>query len=254
MIDDPRRQVPLDDEDLPYDTGLPLEELVPAAVLFDMDGLLIDSEPLWTVAEREIAADLGGEFTPAIKAAMIGQALPAAVPLLLAGLDTPASRLADPSKVGRRLLARVAKLFAADLPLQPGARELLELVRHHGIPTALVSSSYRLLVDTALVVLGTDTFDVTVAGDEVTAAKPAPDPYLLAAERLGVDPLMCVVLEDSAAGMRSALAAGCRCILVPTFPPDEVPDGVDVYLTLERVGLIGLISSVGRFRLPGDAG
>ncbi len=234
-------------EDEPYDTALPLEELLPAAVLFDMDGLLIDSEPLWTVAEREIAAELGGEFTPAIKAAMIGQALPTAVPLLLAGLDTPASRAADPVAIAERLLARIAELFAEELPLQPGARDLLELVRRHGIPTALVSSSYRLLVDTALTVLGSDAFDVTVAGDEVPAAKPAPDPYLLAAEWLGADPARCVVLEDSAAGMHSALAAGCRCILVPTFPPDELPDGVDVHPTLERVDLVALVHAAGRF-------
>jgi HAD superfamily hydrolase (TIGR01509 family) len=241
------------DEDLPYDTSLPLEGLLPAAVLFDMDGLLIDSEPIWTVAEHEIAGELGGEFTPLIKASMIGQALSTAVPLLLTGLDTPAARAADPAEVGRRLLTRMAELFADELPLQPGARDLLELTRFHGIPMALVSSSYRLLVDAALNVLGKDTFDATVAGDEVTATKPAPDPYLIAAEQLGVDPHLCLVLEDSMAGVESALAAGCRCILVPTFSPDVIPEGVDVHPTLERVDLIGLIHAMGRFRSSEDA-
>jgi HAD superfamily hydrolase (TIGR01509 family) len=216
---------------------VPTEDSLPAAVLFDMDGLLIDSEPLWTVAEREIAAELGGEFTPTIKAAMIGQALPVAVPILLEGLGTPQSLTADPDDVGSRLLRLVAELFAADLPLQPGALELLEVVRGAGIPTALVSSSYRLLVDTALGVLGADRFDVTVAGDEVSASKPAPEPYLTAAARLGVNPAGCVVIEDSDAGMRSALAAGCACVLVPTFAPDEVPAGVHVYATLDPVDL-----------------
>jgi HAD superfamily hydrolase (TIGR01509 family) len=228
-------------------------ETFPAAVLFDMDGLLIDSEPIWTVAEREIAAELGGEFTPQIKASMIGQALTTAVPLLLTGLDTPAARAADPAEVGRRLLARMAELFADELPLQPGARQLLDLTRSSGIPTALVSSSYRLLVDAALVVLGTESFDATVAGDEVTATKPAPDPYLIAADRLGVDPSLCLVLEDSMAGVQSALAAGCRCILVPTFSPDEIPDGVDVHPTLERVDLVTLTDAMGRLRAPQDA-
>lgn len=229
-----------DDDDLPIDTELDL----PDAVLFDMDGLLIDSEPLWTVAEREIARELGGEFTPAIKAAMIGQALPVAVPILLTGLDTPQARAADAEVVGRRLLAQVAELFAAELPLQPGALALLELVREFGIPTALVSSSYRLLVDTALVALGAERFDVTVAGDEVAGTKPAPDPYLAAAAHLGVDPRRCVVLEDSDAGMRSALAAGCACVLVPTFRPDEVPAGVVLHDTLESVNLLTLAALV----------
>jgi HAD superfamily hydrolase (TIGR01509 family) len=219
---------------------VPTEDSLPAAVLFDMDGLLIDSEPLWTIAENEIAAELGGEFTPTIKAAMIGQALPVSVPILLEQLDTPRSRAADPDHVGRTLLGRVAELFADELPLQPGALRLLEDVRNAGLPTALVSSSYRLLVDTALVVLGSDRFTVTVAGDEVRNTKPAPDPYLLAAERLGVDPARCVVLEDSSAGMRSALAAGCSCVLVPTFTPTSVPEGVALHPTLETVNLLTL--------------
>jgi HAD superfamily hydrolase (TIGR01509 family) len=217
---------------------------LPAAVLFDLDGLLIDSEPLWTIAEKEIAAGLGGEFTPTIKAAMIGQALPVAVPILLEGLDTPASRAADPEEVARDLLALVAELFAADLPLQPGALALLEAVRSAGVPAALVSSSYRVLVDTALVALGTDRFAVTVAGDEVAASKPAPDPYLVAIQRLAVPPERCVVLEDSGAGMRSALAAGCACVLVPTFTPEGPPSGVTVHRTLEDVDLDVLSSLV----------
>lgn len=216
----------------------------PAAVLFDMDGLLVDSEPLWTVAEDEIAASLGGVFTPTIKAAMIGQALPVSVPILLEGLDTPASRDADPAEVGQRLVTRVAELFAENLPLQPGALTLLDEVRAAGVPAALVSSSYRLLVDTALEVLGTHRFQVTVAGDEVPHGKPAPDPYLLAAARLAVEPERCVVLEDSAAGVRSAADAGCACLLVPTFHPAELPPGVVVRSSLEDVDLDQLAALV----------
>jgi HAD superfamily hydrolase (TIGR01509 family) len=206
-------------------------------VLFDLDGLLVDSEPLWSVAEREVAAELHGEFTPQIKAAMIGQALPVAVPILLQGLDTPAARVADPQEVGQRLLIRVAQLFAAELPLQPGAWRLLEEVSSAGVPIGLVSSSYRLLVDTALEVLGRDRFSVTVAGDEVENSKPAPDPYLLAAACLGLPPSRCVVLEDSLAGVRSATAAGCPCVFVPTFHPDDVPAGATLRRSLEEVDL-----------------
>ncbi len=219
--------------DAPLDTELRL----PAAVLFDMDGLLLDSEPLWTIAEEQVAVELGGTFTHEIKAAMIGQTLPVSVPRLLEGLGTTAARAADPGEVGRRLLALVADLYARHLPLQPGAKELLETVGSRDVPMALVSSSYRLLVDTALGVLGAGRFAATVAGDEVPASKPAPDPYLLAAAHLGVDPARCVVLEDSDAGMRSALAAGCACVLVPTFRPEVVPEGVAMHETLETVDL-----------------
>jgi HAD superfamily hydrolase (TIGR01509 family) len=217
---------------------------LPDAVLFDMDGLLIDSEPLWTIAEEEVAADLGGRFTSTIKAAMIGQPLPVAVPILLEGLATPLARAAHPVDVGQQLLARVAELFADELPLQPGARELLDEVSAAGVPSALVSSSYRLLVDTALVVLGSDRFSVTVAGDEVARGKPAPDPYLTAAARLGVAPSRCVVLEDSIAGARSAIAAGCPCVLVPTFATTEEPSGVvAVHGSLENVDLATLAAA-----------
>jgi HAD superfamily hydrolase (TIGR01509 family) len=216
------------------------------AVLFDMDGLLIDSEPLWTVAENEVAVALDGEFTPEIKAAIIGKALPVAVPILLQGLDTPAARAADPREVGQRLLVRVAGLFAANLPLQPGAWRLLEEITSAGVPTGLVSSSYRLLVDTALAVLGRDRFSVTVAGDEVEHGKPAPDPYLTAAARLGLEPARCVVLEDSIAGIRSATAAGCPCVLVPTFPTEEVPSGVTLHRSLEDIDVAALAAIVER--------
>jgi HAD superfamily hydrolase (TIGR01509 family) len=217
------------------DVSRPEGEL--AAVLFDLDGLLVDSEPLWTVAEREIAEELGGTFTPTIKAAMIGQPLPVSVPILLDGLGTPEARAADPDEVAHRLLGHVAELFADALPLQPGALSLLDAVAAAGVPAALVSSSYRELVDTALVVLGAARFAVTVAGDEVSSGKPAPDPYLMAAERLAVAPQRCVVLEDSAAGMHSALAAGCACLLVPTFEPGSVPAGVVVRASLGEVDL-----------------
>jgi HAD superfamily hydrolase (TIGR01509 family) len=192
---------------------------LPGAVLFDMDGLLIDSEPLWTVAESELAESLGGTFTPQIKAAMIGKRLEIAVPILLEGIGRTD---ADPLEAGEWLLARMTVLFDERLPLQPGALELLDAVRRAGVPAALVSSSYRRLVDAALRRLGPDRFAVTIAGDEVENSKPHPEPYQLASARIGVPPGRCVVLEDSEAGARSAVAAGCPCVVVPTLP---VPAG-----------------------------
>lgn len=187
---------------------------LPAAVLFDMDGLLVDSEPVWTIAEVELARRLGGEFTPDLKAAIVGTRLEVAVPTILRWYGGPL----DPETVDRTcgwLLERMVELFAERPPVQPGVEELLASLADAGVPTALVSSSYRVLVD-AVLAHGIGPFDLTVAGDEVVHGKPHPEPYLLAASRIGVDPSRCVVLEDSPAGVASAEAAGCAVVAVPS--------------------------------------
>jgi HAD superfamily hydrolase (TIGR01509 family) len=184
------------------------------AVLFDMDGLLVDSEPLWTVAEDELAALHGATFTPEMKAAVVGTRLDVSVPTLLRLFGQPA----DPEQVARTtqvLLGRMVELFTAQLPPRPGAWELLAEVTAARVPTALVSSSYRVLVDAALAA-GLGPFDVVVTGDEVVHGKPHPEPYLTAAARLGVRPEQCVVLEDSPSGVEAGLAAGCGVVAVPS--------------------------------------
>jgi HAD superfamily hydrolase (TIGR01509 family) len=193
----------------------------PAAVLFDLDGLLVDSEPLWTIAEHRVAESLGGTFTPELKERMIGKRLDLAIGVLLDGLDTPQARTADPKTVGQELMAHTAALFAEGVPLQPGAEQLLDALAAASVPLALVSSSYRQLVDAALIGVGAHRFAVSVAGDEVEHGKPSPEPYLTAARELGVVPARCVVLEDALAGLESGIAAGCACIYVPTFPPGQ---------------------------------
>ncbi len=198
---------------------------LPAAALFDMDGLLVDSEPLWTIAEQRVAKRLGGTFTPELKARMIGKRIDLAVGILLDGLGTAAATASDPAEIGRMLMSETASLFAAGVPLQPGAIELLDALREVEVPLALVSSSYRELVDAALLSVGADRFAVTIAGDEVAHGKPNPEPYLTAARALKVVPGRCVVLEDAPSGLASAIAAGCGCVYVPTFPPsaDDPP-------------------------------
>jgi beta-phosphoglucomutase-like phosphatase (HAD superfamily) len=187
------------------------------AVLFDMDGLLVDTEPLWTIAEHELAARLGGEFTPEMKAAMIGMGIDTAVPVLLEMLGRPD---VDPWAAGELMVGRVAELFGEPGAVvnQPGAEELLNSIAEAGIPAALVSSSFRVLMDPVLGVLGHHRFAVTVAGDEVTRRKPDPDPYLRAASLLQVPPARCVVLEDSTSGAQAGLAAGCPVVFVPSMP------------------------------------
>jgi HAD superfamily hydrolase (TIGR01509 family) len=187
---------------------------LPAAVLFDMDGLLVDTEPVWTVAEVELARQLGGEFTPELKASIVGTRLEVAVPTILDWYGG----LRDDATVSRTmtwLLDRMVELFAEPPVVLPGVTDLITALASAGVPTALVSSSYRVLVD-AVLAHGIGPFDLTLAGDEVTHGKPHPEPYLTAATRLGVDPTRCVVLEDSPAGVASAEDAGCAVVAVPS--------------------------------------
>lgn len=193
------------------------------AVLFDMDGLLIDSEPLWSQAESELAHSLGVAWTAEAKAACIGRRLDDAVPAMLAALGVPVTADRE-AGTAAFLLARMIELFSSQaLPLMPGARELLDALAAVGVPCALVSSSFRVLVDACLAGLPGHPFAVTVAGDEVALAKPHPAPYLRAAAGLGADPARCVVLEDSTAGAAAGVAAGCRTMLIPSLPgPDAL--------------------------------
>jgi HAD superfamily hydrolase (TIGR01509 family) len=188
------------------------------AVLFDMDGLLLDTEPLWTIAEIELADSLGGTWGDDIKAAIVGTRLDVAVPTILRHYGVPDTTDAvDEAKAF--LLRRMVELFSQDLPLHAGAVELIDELRARAVPTALVSSSFRVLVDAALRLLGTHRFDVTLAGDEVRHGKPDPEPYLTACTRLGVAPAHAVVLEDAMSGVLSAEAAGCPVVVVPFVAP-----------------------------------
>ncbi|HVF03501.1 MAG TPA: HAD family phosphatase [Frankiaceae bacterium] len=180
-------------------------------VLFDMDGLLVDSEPVWSVAEAEIMEWLGGPWNLDIKARLIGRRVDEACVLFV----ELARSAESPAEVERRLVARMCELFRADLPLLPGAVELVDAVRAAGVATALVSSSYRALIDAALESIGEHRFDVTIGGDEVRHAKPDPEPYATAAARLGLHPADCVVVEDSLTGAESGVAAGCPVVVVP---------------------------------------
>jgi HAD superfamily hydrolase (TIGR01509 family) len=226
-------------DSLPGDDALPRDEDL-AAVLFDLDGTLVDSEKVWDIGLRELAVRYGGVLSEAARLRMVGTDSLATMAILHEDLGQPwrnATYGAD------WLDARVLDLFAEGLDWLPGARELLEAVRAAGLRTALVTSTRRSLVEVALDTVGRHNFDVVVCGDEVRRTKPDPAPYLAAARALGVAPGACVAIEDSPAGVVSARAAGCAVIAVPHEVELTDVDGVllasllDVDLALLRSAL-----------------
>ena len=198
-------------------SGFSLSGAVPPirAVLWDMDGLLADTEPLWTVAEVKVCEAVGGTFTPELKARMVGQRLDTATALLLEDLEGQGCTSSVDS-LSQGLLDTMVELFSGELHFMPGALALMSIFKAEGIPQALVSSSYRVLVDAVCALLPDGSFDFVLGGDEVVHAKPAPEPYVTAAARLEIPPAQCLVLEDSASGMESAHAAGCQAIMIPS--------------------------------------
>jgi len=212
----------------------PRADSLPAAVLWDMDGTLIDSERLWTIALDEIAHDLGGAVGPAARAAVTGVDIDTCVSVLLAEVGRPETA-EQAAAVRTRLLDRTAELIGDGVDWRPGALAALRAVRQTGVPTALVTNSTRQITELALDGIGREFFDVTVCGDEVAAGKPEPDPYLRAAALLDVDVTACVAVEDSPNGALAAERAGAAVLVVPHDVP--VPGGPR---RVRRDGLIGL--------------
>jgi len=198
-----------------------------------MDGLLVDSEPLWFVVEREVAERLGAPWGEADQEALIGGSLERTVSWLLAKADGPVTAVRE--DVARWLVEGMARLvLERGLPLQPGAARLLAALDAAGVPCALVTASSRAIMDAVLKVTGLS-FGVTVCGEDVQRPKPDPEPYLLATGRLGVPPAGCAVLEDSPTGIEAGRAAGCAVIAVPSVPVSPGP-GVTTVKSLCDVG------------------
>lgn len=197
-----------------------ITSLTARAVLFDMDGTLVDSERLWSVAMDRVATELGGGGLPEeVHVATTGQSIPTSVSMVLDHLGVDA----DLAATTERLLVHTAEVFAAELLWQPGGEALLDAIRRAGLRTALVTNSPRMLVDVALNLLGQHRFDVTICGDEVRVGKPDPFPYAEAMRRLGLGPAQCLAVEDSPSGTQAAVDAGIAVLVVPSQV--EVPDG-----------------------------
>jgi HAD superfamily hydrolase (TIGR01509 family) len=188
----------------------------PAAVLWDLDGTLLDSEKLWDIPLYELTEKLGGQLSAETRQAMVGTNVPVTMHLLYAevGITRPSQeQLADGAAWIER---RMTEIFRQDLPWRPGAAAALATVHAAGLPMALVTSTERGLTEIALDTIGRHLFEVTVCGDEVDGLnKPLPEPYLKACRLLGVDPAACVAIEDSPTGTASAVAAGCTVLVVP---------------------------------------
>lgn len=191
------------------------------AVLWDMDGTLLDSEKLWDMALRELAGQYGRELTDTVRHALIGASGPNAFRILFEGLGIEHT-LEAVEQAAQWMEARVTELFRGPVPWRPGARETLDLVRAAGVPMALVTNTKRSLAEYGLDTIGREYFGATVCADEVPHGKPAPDVYLRAAELLGVTPERAVAIEDSPTGSIAAQAAGCALLVVPCEVP--VPD------------------------------
>jgi HAD superfamily hydrolase (TIGR01509 family) len=203
-------------------------------VLFDMDGTLVDSEKVWDVALYELAARAGGTLSPAARHAMVGSSMATSMRILREDLGQPDR---DEAADVEWIESRVEELFAQGLVWRPGALELLHAVRAAGLPTALVTSTGRRLVEIALNTLGRENFDAVVCGDEVSAPKPDPTPYLTAADLLGVKIAECVAIEDSPTGLASAVASGAAVLAVPAELELPPTDGVHLRDSLEGVDL-----------------
>jgi HAD superfamily hydrolase (TIGR01509 family) len=213
----------------------------PAAVLFDMDGLLLDSEPAWHECTTAMARRLGFAWGAKDQAHCIGGTIDATCRYIV---DVTGTTRSAPD-IQRELIADVARHFEAGLPVHDGATRLLDGVRARGVAVGLVSSSFRVLVDAALRTLGPDRFDVTVSGDEVRHGKPHPEPYLTACAHLGVEPARVVVVEDALNGVRSAEAAGCRVVAVPSVAPIPPAPRRRVAVSLADVTVDWLLATTG---------
>jgi HAD superfamily hydrolase (TIGR01509 family) len=202
--------------------------VLPAAVLFDMDGTLVDTEPYWMLAETELVESWGGTWTHDDALTLVGNALEHSALVL----QSRGVALGSDEIIGA-LTDRVMEQLRVAVPWRPGARELLASVREAGIPTALVTMSWRRMAEAIAERAGFEAFDVVVAGDEVEHGKPHPEAYLRAATELGVDITACVAIEDSEVGVAAAVASGAATVAVPSHVPLPASPSYTLWPTLE---------------------
>jgi HAD superfamily hydrolase (TIGR01509 family) len=206
---------------------------MPAAVIFDLDGVLVDSEQRWNGAKEQLVRETGGRWRDEAPHVMMGMSSPEWAAYLHDELGVPM----DVDAISREVVRRMEDGYRRALPLLPGAVEAVNALAARW-PLGLASSSNRELIDLVLELAGFGAaFGVTVSSEEVDHGKPAPDVYLAAARGLGVDPAGCVAIEDSSNGLRSAAAAGMTVIAVPN--PHYAPAADALALAAAAVPIVG---------------
>lgn len=201
------------------------------AVFFDMDGLFVDSEPQWLIAETELMADFNYEWTTHDQNYCLGG------PLTRVGqyMYEKSGMAESPEFFTASVIERMTKKLSAGAPVLPGALELLADLTENNVPTALVSASPRVLVDSVLKSITGHSFKFSLSADDVSNPKPDPEAYLLAAKKLVVDISKCLILEDSITGVKAATASGAFTIAVPHFVKVEPSERVRVISSLKEL-------------------
>lgn len=201
------------------------------AVLFDMDGTIIDSEPYWMASEQALAAEHQGTWTHEDGLDIVGMSLDKSSQVLKDRANIPM----ETHEIVDRLTNDVQSKLAKVVPWRPGAQELLRDLKKHNVKTALVTMALHRMAKQVVDAIPFDAFDVIVAGDDVTRGKPHPEAYEKAAALLGFDPNKCIAFEDSTTGLASAEAAGTYAIGIPNIIPIPEREGRILWPTLEGV-------------------